>query len=126
MNAVFQDVHVMIFIGFGFLMTFLKRYSFGAVGFNFFIASVAIQWGLLAFSFFHSIGKDHSNGYSLPIDLTTLINAEFTAGTVLISFGAALGKTSPSQLLFMTIVEVAFAKVNEWIGLNLLKVFSIP
>lgn len=28
----FQDIHVMIFIGFGFLMTFLKRYGYSAVG----------------------------------------------------------------------------------------------
>ena len=26
--AMFQDIHVMIFIGFGFLMTFLKRYGY--------------------------------------------------------------------------------------------------
>ena len=25
--AMFQDIHVMIFVGFGFLMTFLKRYG---------------------------------------------------------------------------------------------------
>ena len=114
-----------MFIGFGFLMTFLKRYSYGAIGFNFFIASVSIQWGLIVFSFFQSIGKVFPDGYSLPMDLTTMINAEFTAAIILISFGAVLGKTSPSQLLFMTVVEICFAKVNEWIGLNLLKVYSL-
>lgn len=43
----FQDVHVMVFIGFGFLMTFLRRYGYSAVGFNFLIAAVAIQWAIL-------------------------------------------------------------------------------
>ena len=38
----FQDVHVMMFIGFGFLMVFLKRYGYSAVGFNFFLAALAI------------------------------------------------------------------------------------
>ena len=51
--TVFQDVHVMIFIGFGFLMTFLKRYGFGSVGFNFLIAAVALQWAVLVNGFFH-------------------------------------------------------------------------
>jgi len=34
----FQDVHVMMFIGFGFLMTYLKRYGYSAISFNFLIA----------------------------------------------------------------------------------------
>lgn len=51
--AVFQDVHVMIFIGFGFLMTFLKRYGFGGIGFNFLVAAVALQWAILVNGFFH-------------------------------------------------------------------------
>lgn len=56
----FQDVHVMIFVGFGFLMTFLKRYSFGAVGFNFLIAAFGLQWALLMQGWFHSL--DYTDG----------------------------------------------------------------
>jgi ammonium transporter Rh len=37
----------MIFIGFGFLMTFLKRYGYGAIGFNFLIGAYVLQWALL-------------------------------------------------------------------------------
>ena len=45
--AVFQDVQVMIFVGFGFLMTFLKKYGYSAVGYNFFISALAIQWYMI-------------------------------------------------------------------------------
>ena len=45
--AVFQDVHVMIFVGFGFLMTFMRRYGYGSVGFNMLLASFAIQWSTI-------------------------------------------------------------------------------
>ncbi|CAF4064688.1 unnamed protein product, partial [Rotaria sordida] len=38
----FQDVHVMMFIGFGFLMTFLRRYSFSSVSFNFLVAAFVV------------------------------------------------------------------------------------
>lgn len=48
----FQDVHVMIYIGFGFLMTFLKRYGFSAVGFNFLLASLIVQWALICEGFY--------------------------------------------------------------------------
>ncbi len=41
--SMFQDVHAMIFVGFGFLMVFLHRYGYSAVGINFFLSCVAIQ-----------------------------------------------------------------------------------
>ena len=49
---VFQDVHVMIFIGFGFLMTFLSRYSYSAVSYTLILAAICIQWAVLAMGFF--------------------------------------------------------------------------
>lgn len=47
----------MIFVGFGFLMTFLQRYGFSSVGFNFLIAAFSLQWATLMQGFFH--GMDH-------------------------------------------------------------------
>lgn len=44
---VFQDVHVMVFVGFGFLMTFLRRYGYSAIGFNFLLSAVVIQWAII-------------------------------------------------------------------------------
>lgn len=51
-----------------------------------------------------------------------MINADFCAGAVLISFGAVLGKTGPAQLLFMALLEVVLFSVNEFVLLSLLKV----
>ena len=51
--VVFQDVHVMIFIGFGFLMTFLKKYGLSAVSLNLICSSLAIEVFTLVFGFFH-------------------------------------------------------------------------
>ncbi|KAG9276607.1 ammonium transporter Rh type B [Astyanax mexicanus] len=110
----FQDVHVMIFIGFGFLMTFLQRYGFSSVGFNFLIAAFALQWATLMQGFFHGMhhGKIH-------VGVESMINADFCTGSVLISFGAVLGKTSPVQLLVMAVFEVTLFAVNEFILLSL-------
>ncbi|KAK2107474.1 hypothetical protein P7K49_012639 [Saguinus oedipus] len=55
----FEDVHVMVFVGFGFLMTFLQRYGFSAVGFNFLLAAFGIQWALLMQGWFHSFQDSH-------------------------------------------------------------------
>ncbi|XP_035222500.1 ammonium transporter Rh type A-like, partial [Stegodyphus dumicola] len=43
----FQDVSVMIFAGFGFLMTFLKKYGYSAVGLNMLLATISIQWAII-------------------------------------------------------------------------------
>lgn len=51
-----------------------------------------------------------------------MINADFCTGSVLISFGAVLGKTSPVQLLVMAIFEVTLFAVNEFILLSALGV----
>lgn len=60
--AVFQDVHVMIYVGFGFLMTFLKKYGYGAVGYNFFIAALVTQWGTIVTGSLNQIyGEGHEH-----------------------------------------------------------------
>ena len=45
---------------------------------------------------------------AFPLNLEALINADYTAATVLISFGAVIGRVSPTQLVIMAILEVVF------------------
>ena len=110
----FQDVHVMIFIGFGYLMTFLKKYAFTSVGYTFLIGSFIIQYSILVNGLFHNIFMNHYEKIYLNIE--SLIIGDFTVGAVLVSFGALLGKLSLSQLFFMSIIEVILYSVNESIG----------
>uniref|UniRef100_A0A674E7S1 Ammonium transporter Rh type A n=1 Tax=Salmo trutta TaxID=8032 RepID=A0A674E7S1_SALTR len=111
----FQDVHVMIFIGFGFLMTFLKRYGFSSVGLNLLLAAFALQWGLLV------QGLWHLDEGKIKVSIFKMINADFSTATVLISFGAVLGKTSPVQLLIMTLLEITIFGINEHLVAEVLK-----
>ncbi|XP_068921873.1 ammonium transporter Rh type A isoform X2 [Petaurus breviceps papuanus] len=114
----FQDVHVMIFTGFGFLMTFLKKYGFSSVGFNLLIAALGLQWGTLMQGILHH----HKKFY---IGIKNMINADFSTATVLISFGAVLGKTSPVQMLIMVILEIAVFAANEHLVGEILKATDI-
>ncbi|KAF0299379.1 Ammonium transporter Rh type B [Amphibalanus amphitrite] len=100
--TVFQDVHVMIFIGFGFLMTFLKRYGLSSVSVNFLVAGLVLEWAILVNGLFH---LHHGK---IQVDANSLLGADFTAAAVLISFGVVLGKTSPSQLIVMALLEVTY------------------
>ena len=49
----FMDVHVMIFVGFGFLMIFLKSFSWSAVALNLFLAAWAMEVAVLTGTFWH-------------------------------------------------------------------------
>ena len=71
-STVFQDVHVMIYIGFGFLMTFLKKYGYGAVGYNFFIAALVTQWGTIVTGGLNQIyGEGHEH---IELSIQTYVN----------------------------------------------------
>ncbi|KAI4552397.1 hypothetical protein MJT46_017048 [Ovis ammon polii x Ovis aries] len=105
----FQDVHVMVFAGFGFLMTFLRKYGFSGVGINLLIAALGLQWGTIIQGLFRS------HGQRFQIEIKNMIQADFSTVPVLISFGAVLGKTSPIQMLIMTILEITVFTANEFL-----------
>eukprot|EP00094_Tigriopus_californicus_P000211 TCALIF_00205-PA protein Name:"Similar to rhbg-a Ammonium transporter Rh type B-A (Xenopus laevis)" AED:0.58 eAED:0.58 QI:0/0.22/0.1/0.6/0.44/0.4/10/0/697 len=140
-----QDVHVMIFVGFGFLMTFLKKYGLSAVSLNMMCAVISLQWATLVIGFFHmhydadvliedgeeiqlvdgintTVTKyrheyiEYPHGY-IYLDLKeSMLFSDFAAAAVLISFGAVIGTTSPLQLIVMTLIEIVLFVVNEVIG----------
>ena len=110
----FQDVHVMIFIGFGFLMTFLKKYSHSALGYTMYLSSLTIQYAILINGFFHCLFKNY--WHEITLDIQTLITGDFAAGAVLITLGALLGKTSLLQMTVIAMLELIFYAVNESIG----------
>ncbi|KAL7685329.1 putative blood group Rhesus C/E/D polypeptide, ammonium transporter AmtB-like protein [Plasmopara halstedii] len=118
--TMYMDVHVMIYIGFGFLMTFLRKYSLSAVSLNFVIAVLSLQWGIIVVTMAHQIGGGHFE--TKLLDIPAMINGDFAAAAVLISFGAVLGKITPTQLVWMTFLEIIFYGLNEYLVLEKLKI----
>lgn len=54
MHAAFQDVNIMVVLGFAFLLAFLRRYGFSSAGFSLFLAALGVQWALIVNGFiFH-------------------------------------------------------------------------
>jgi len=126
----FQDVHVMMAVGFGFLYTLLRRYAWSGVSINYLICAFVLQWALLCNGFWTNVagryfGTIPSTSFpSIPMTLEAFINADYTVATVLISFGALLGRLSPLQALFMSFWEVILCTANVAI-LNALGVSDI-
>eukprot|EP00035_Acanthoeca_spectabilis_P039036 m.58436 g.58436 ORF g.58436 m.58436 type:complete len:457 (+) comp9411_c0_seq2:128-1498(+) len=120
----FQDVHVMVFVGFGFLMTFLAKYGFSAVGINFVLSALAIQWGMLLNGFWHEVQTDDA-WTDIHLNLQSLIEGDFAAAAVAITFGAVLGRTSPLQMIVILFIELFFYSLNLYIGVLYLDVIDI-
>ena len=116
--AMFTDVHVMMAIGFGFLYTLLRRYAWSGVSINYLICALVLQWGVLCQGFWTNViarynGTLPSTSFpSIPLTLEYAINADYTVATVLISFGALLGRLSPTQAVVMAFIEVIFSTAN--------------
>ena len=116
----FQDTHVMIFIGFGFLMTFIKTNQWSALCFNWIISCWALQWGLLSQGFWHQVvhGEEESL-HKINVTLDKLIVADYGAGAAMITFGAVLGKCNLQQLFFLVLWEMIWWPLNEAICVHL-------
>ena len=83
----------MIFVGFGFLMTFIKTGSLQALAYNWIISVWCVQWGIISNGFWHQVfagGKMHK----MTVALENMIVGDFGAGTAMITFGAVLGKAN--------------------------------
>ena len=120
--AMFADLHAITLLGFGFLMTFLKRYGYGSVGFNLLLVAFVIQWTLILRGWVEC--NPNRDGH-FKIGLKNLVNADLTAITILVSFGALLGKATLGQLVSMAIVESVVQVFNEYLNQNVIMAYDV-
>merc|ERR1719390_549975 len=101
----YVGVALMMFVGFGYLMSFLKAYGLGAVGFTMFITCLGVEWALCIEQLMTS-GK-------IVVDLYAILNGNFAVAAVLISFGGLIGKISPTQCVVLTVIELTCYCANK-------------
>lgn len=106
----------MIYVGFGFLLAFLKKHSWTSLGMNYIIAAWASQITILFAGFWHNLIVHHPR--KILVDLPALILGDFGAAVFLISFGAILGKCNLMQCWVFATLEVCFYTLNESICLG--------
>jgi len=104
----YMGIALMMLVGFGYLMTFLKLYGMGAVGFTFIITVLAVQINILLAA---KLTPDPTD--KPVIDGTALMDGNFGAATILISYGCMIGKASPAQLVILTVIESVIFQINR-------------
>ena len=107
----------MLLLGFGYLMTFLGKYGLGAVGFTMLLTAtaiplnIAVEYGVRVM--YGGWGSSDDTSSPLPLGISTFIDGEFSAATLLISYGAVIGRATPTQLVIMAIAQSLFYAVNK-------------
>jgi ammonium transporter Rh len=103
----YVGVSLMMLVGFGYLMTFMRWYGLGAVGLTMFITALGVQVSLLIEPVFAS------GFHEIPINIMALLNANFAVAAFLISFGGLIGKVNPLQLLALVVCEAICYSANK-------------
>ncbi len=85
------------------------------MGYNFLLAAFVIEWALIVRGYIFDF---NTQTHRFPIDVERMIAADFVAATVLISFGAVVGKTNPTQLIIMGFIEVLLQSSNQFLGFH--------
>jgi ammonium transporter Rh len=119
---VFQDIHIMVFVGMGFLFAFLKRYRLSGVTEVFWLAAITVQYYFLWKALFY--GAWESYGHFIT-DTSELIRGEYCAISMVVAFGAIIGKSNNLQILIAALIGILLYCINEQILFNSLDVKDI-
>ena len=107
------DVMVMLLIGFGFLMVFVKKYGYTSVTATFLLVALSLPLYMLLRPYLWGSAADLS-----ITSISMLLFAEFAAASLLIAIGGPLGRINTSQYLLIGSIFTPIYALNEWILLS--------
>ena len=119
----FQEINIMIYLGFSFLRSFLKHYSWSSI-------TLTLMGGVLSFEFalFFLIcfgGLFQKNWNDGKFNFEYLLDASYCSATFIISLGAILGKLSLAQYFVMVLVESILSTLNYILLRQSIKIIDI-
>jgi len=101
---------VMLLMGFGFLMVFVKKYGYTSITATYLVVALSLPLYMLI--------RPYLWGTSADLALTNismLLFAEFAAASLLIAIGGPLGRINTSQYLLIGLLFTPVYAINEWI-----------
>jgi len=93
-------------------MTFLRRYSFGAVALNMVASAVVYLEAVLTIGAVEQLVFEHRSG-RIVVGIPLLIESAFCAASSMIAYGAVIGKTTLTQLLWFVVAQVPIYALNH-------------
>ena len=107
------DIMVMLLIGFGFLMVFVKKYGYTSVTATFLLVALSLPLYMLVRPYLWGSAADLS-----VTSISMLLFAEFAAASLLIAIGGPLGRINTNQYLIIGLLFTPLYALNEWILLS--------
>jgi ammonia channel protein AmtB len=117
------DVLLMLLIGFGFLMVFVRKHGYSSVAITFLLMAISLPVYMLV--------RPYLWGYASALTITNismLLFAEFAAASLLIAIGGPLGRLKMNQYLLIGLLFTPLYALNEWLlssGTFIPYVFSV-
>ena len=120
---IFQEINIIIFLGFGFLRSFLKHHSWTSISLTLMSGVIAFEVGLFTLLCWASIfTRNWNNGI---LNFQHFLDANYCSATIVISLGAVLGKLSIAQYLVMIFIETIFSTLNYVLLRQKLKIIDV-
>jgi len=120
----------MVFVGFGLLMSFLKKASYSGMGMVLMLAAFALQWTILVMGFFMDASNAQSTGnknswVAITLGIDNLIWGLYGCVSVLVGLGASLGRIPPFAQLIFVFFFIPIYGLNWWINSYFIVFFDL-
>jgi len=110
----YQDVNVMMLVGFAFLMTFIRSYAWSSIAYTFFLNAYIFQIYILLYAFWEKVWNGGWNTtVTISVDITTMIGCSYAVASVLVAAGGVIGRCGPKDLLIMMTFQIIGYSLNE-------------
>jgi ammonium transporter Rh len=104
------DVLVMLLIGFGFLMAFVRKYGYTSITTTYLMVALSLPLYMLVRPYLWGSAADLT-----VTNISMLLFAEFAAASLLIAIGGPLGRVNTSQSLLIGLLFTPLYALNEWL-----------
>ncbi len=110
-----KSIHilVMLLIGFGFLMVFVKKYGYTSITATYLTVALSLPLYMAIRPYLWGGASDLT-----VANISMLLFAEFAAASLLIAIGGTLGRVNTSQYLLIGLLFTPIYALNEWFLLS--------
>src|SRR3989304_9566728 len=106
-----KSIHilVMLMVGFGFLMVFVRKYGYTSITATYLAVALSLPLYMLVRPYLWGSAADLT-----VANISMLLFAEFAAASLLIAIGGPLGRVNTSQYLLIGLLFTPLYAINEW------------